>query len=119
MLANSIRTALIAVGFLVLCGTGGTAAEPAVESFLAPHDKIMWIGDSITAQNLYETYVMRVLETIYAADDLSDVNCGIGGATAPSQFGGIPAKFDAERPTIVTAMFGVNDTGWSPGDAES
>ncbi len=76
----------------------------------------MWIGDSITAQNLYSPYVMRVLDTLYADAGLADVNCGTGGATAPSQFPSIPLRVEKQRPTILTVMFGVNDTGWSVGN---
>jgi hypothetical protein len=76
----------------------------------------MWIGDSITAQNIYSPYVMRVLDTLYPDAGLSDVNCGTGGATAPSQFPSIPTRVEKERPTILTVMFGVNDTQWSVGN---
>ncbi len=75
----------------------------------------MWIGDSITAQNIYSPYVMRVLATLYPDSGLADVNCGTGGATAPSQFPSIPPRVEKERPTILTVMFGVNDTRWSVG----
>jgi lysophospholipase L1-like esterase len=104
---------------LLLAAAGLLArAEPGLpeESFLAPHDKIMWIGDSITAQNLYNPYVMRVLDTLYPDAGLTDVNCGTGGATAPTQFGSIPPRVEKERPTILTVMFGVNDTRWSIGN---
>ncbi len=84
--------------------------------FLHPHEKIMWVGDSITAQNLYEPYVMNVLHTLYPDGDCSMVNAGVGGATASSRFGGIPQLVETERPTLITVMFGVNDTGWSPGN---
>lgn len=76
----------------------------------------MWVGDSITAQNLYEPYVMNVLRALYPDGDFSMVNAGVGGATAPSRFGGIPQLVEAEHPTLMTAMFGVNDTGWSVGN---
>ena len=85
-------------------------------AYLRPHEKIMWVGDSITAQDLYEPYVMRVLRALYPDADLKDTNAGVGGATAPSRFGGIPDLVEREQPTLMTAMFGVNDTGWSTGN---
>jgi lysophospholipase L1-like esterase len=93
----------------------GAPIAHAEDAYLRPHEKIMWVGDSITAQGLYERYVMRVLKTLYPDAGITDVNLGIGGATAPARFaGGIPRSVDEEKPTVMTVMFGVNDTRWSP-----
>ncbi len=112
------------IATLFSCVLFSAAVLPAVstcradDAFLLPKDKIMWIGDSITAQNLYETYVMKVLKTLYPEAAISDVNYGVGGATAPTRFGGIPEAVDKEKPTLLTVMFGVNDTRWSTGDEQ-
>ena len=105
----------LVVGLTAVLGLAVADLQGA-EAYLAPHDKIMWIGDSITAQNLYNPMVMQVLATLYPEAGISDVNCGTGGATAPSQFGSIPPRVDKEQPTILTVMFGVNDTRWSVTD---
>ncbi len=106
----------VAALVLLALTSGVCPAAETPSSFLKPHEKIMWVGDSITAQNLYEPYVMNVLRVLYPDGDFSMVNAGVGGAMAPTRFGGIPRLVEAEHPTLMTVMFGVNDTGWSVGN---
>lgn len=88
------------------------AAEPAKEFFFKPNDRIVFLGDSITEQYQYSTFIELYLTTRFPSGNFTFRNAGIGGDTA---FGGanrFQAHVLAEKPTAVTINFGMNDGGY-------
>ena len=90
----------------ILLAQTATAEKKAL---LAPsHQRIVFLGDSITDGNTYPTLVRQALtEAGYVAPLC--INAGIGGDTAA----GMRSRFDttvlAYKPTLVTISAGVND----------
>ena len=94
-------------------------AARAEDSFLRKGEEILTVGDSITAQGVYQDYMQRVLDTLYPDAGIKIVNAGVGGMRAD---GGVQVLTDTlkkQKPTLITVMFGVNDTHWTPTDAEA
>jgi lysophospholipase L1-like esterase len=87
------------------------AAEPRDFPFHAG-DRVLFLGDSITDQYQYSTYIELYLTTRSPKGNMTFHNAGIGGDTA----GGGARRFAnhvlAEKPTIVTIDFGMNDGGY-------
>src|SRR5437763_1753239 len=88
------------------------AAEEAKDFFFKPNDRIVFLGDSITAQYQYSTYIELYLTTRMPKGNFTFLNAGIGGDTA----GGGANRFQNhvlnEKPTAVTINFGMNDGGY-------
>lgn len=82
------------------------------EFFFKAADRIVFLGDSITEQYQYSTYLELYLTTRFPNGKMSFINAGIGGDTA----GGGAKRFAhhvlAEKPTAVTINFGMNDAGY-------
>ena len=83
----------------------------AAEFFLKNGDKVVMIGDSITEQHLYSSYVEVWALTRFPAWDLNFFNVGIGGDNAGG--GGDRFKRDVVGcgATAMTVNFGMNDCG--------
>jgi lysophospholipase L1-like esterase len=86
-------------------------AASADHCYLQPGDTVLCIGDSITAQGVYEAYLQQAVDTLYPGAGITFVNKGQGGArmaaAVPLLTEGLKAK-----PTLAFIMFGVNDTVW-------
>lgn len=82
------------------------------EFFFKPNDRIVFLGDSITAQYQYSSYIELYLTTRMPKGNFTFLNAGIGGDTA----GGGAARFQGhvlnEKPTAITINFGMNDGGY-------
>ena len=83
----------------------------AADFFLKNGDKVVMMGDSITEQHLYSTYVEAWALTRFPAWDLKFFNVGIGGDNA----GGGGERFKRDvlgcGATAMTVNFGMNDCG--------
>lgn len=93
------------------------AAVPALADdkpafFFQPGDRIVFLGDSITEQYQYSTFIELYLSTRYPKGNFVFLNAGIGGDTA---FGGLN-RFQRhvldEKPTAITINFGMNDAAY-------
>ena len=120
---------------VLLAGWAGNLAAAEPEFFLKNHDRVVFLGDSITEQRLYTTYVEAYALTRFPAWNLTFRNVGWGGDTAwlrqrahPDE-GALFAAPDAAqqamvekavgtglardvlplKPTVVTIDFGMND----------
>ncbi len=115
----SRRVAAIAVFLLV--GPGGlrpplaAAAEPS-GFFFHPGDHVLFLGDSITEQYQYSTYMELYLTTRFPAGKWVFFNAGIGGDTATGGANRFATHVLAEKPTAVTIDFGMNDGGYGAFD---
>jgi lysophospholipase L1-like esterase len=102
-------------GLLAAVSLGTTpvrAAEPGKEFFFKPNDRVVFLGDSITAQYQYSTYMELYLTTRMPGGNFTFLNAGIGGDTANGGAGRFQKHVLDEKPTAVTINFGMNDGGY-------
>ena len=88
------------------------AADDAQGFFFKPNDRIVFLGDSITAQYQYSTYIELYLTTRMPKGNFTFINAGIGGDTANGGAGRFQNHVLAEKPTAITINFGMNDGGY-------
>ena len=89
------------------------AASPctAAEFFLKDRDKVVMMGDSITAQHMYSSYVEAWALTRFPAWELRFFNVGIGGDGAPGGKNRFKRDVLSCAATALTVDFGMNDAG--------
>src|SRR6266702_2011539 len=104
----------------LLCILTGTlllnAIGEAQQVALRDGDRVVFYGDSITAQRLYTVYVQTAVRARYPEWNIRFYNAGVGGDKVT---GGIAGPIDerltrdviARGPTVVTIMLGMNDRG--------
>ncbi|MFO0805347.1 MAG: GDSL-type esterase/lipase family protein [Gemmataceae bacterium] len=80
--------------------------------FFQKNDRIVFLGDSITEQYQYSTYLELYLTTRFPDWNFTFLNAGIGGDTAAGGAGRFKAHVLDEKPTAVTINFGMNDGGY-------
>jgi lysophospholipase L1-like esterase len=92
------------------------AADPkpadASDFFFKPNDRIVFLGDSITEQYQYSTFIELYLTTRMPKGNFTFINAGISGDTANGGAGRFQSHVLAEKPTAVTINFGMNDGGY-------
>ncbi len=104
---------------ITILAATGTLATPAQQLALKDGDRVVFYGDSITAQRYYTRYVEDFLLTRYPNINVAFFNAGIpgdnvnGGYTGDAQ---LRLKRDVfpHQPTVVTIMLGMNDGFYSP-----
>lgn len=111
-LAACVLMAAIAVAALAPPAPPLRAADPPAEFFFKPGDRIVFLGDSITEQYEYSSYVELYLTTRFPTAKFTFLNAGIGGDTANGGAGRFKAHVLDEKPTAVTINFGMNDGGY-------
>ena len=103
---------------LALClAVPAQAEEPAKEFFFKPNDRIVFLGDSITQQYQYSSYIELYLTTRMPKGNFVFLNAGIGGDTAAGGAGRFQNDVLGEKPTAITINFGMNDGGYGKFDA--
>ncbi|MSR54045.1 MAG: hypothetical protein EXS09_12255 [Gemmataceae bacterium] len=85
--------------------------------FFQKGDRIVFLGDSITEQYQYSTYIELYLTTRFPDWDLTFLNAGIGGDSANGGAGRFQSHVLDEKPSAVTINFGMNDAGYGKFDA--
>jgi len=83
----------------------------AAEFFLKNDDKVVMMGDSITEQHLYSSYMEAWALTRFPAWDLKFFNVGIGGDNAGGGGGRFMRDVVGCGATAMTVNFGMNDCG--------
>jgi lysophospholipase L1-like esterase len=87
----------------------------AAQSFaLHDGDRVAFLGDSITAQRFYTTYIQTAVHARFPEWNIDFYNAGVGGDNV---FGGVAGNIDTRlsrdvldfHPTVVTIMLGMND----------
>jgi lysophospholipase L1-like esterase len=81
---------------------------------LRKNDRIVFLGDSITEQQLYTNYVESYLATRFNKLKLTFFNAGWGGDTAPGGVQRLDRDVLALKPTVVTICYGMNDGRYTP-----
>lgn len=114
LLSLAALAAVVALGFTPVT----RAADPkpaeveAKEFFFKPNDRVVFLGDSITAQYQYSTYIELYLTTRMPKGNFTFLNAGIGGDTANGGANRFQNHVLAEKPTAITINFGMNDGGY-------
>lgn len=93
-------------------------AAPAfgAEARLKDGDYVAVIGDSITEQRLYSTFIEDYLLMCKPASDLRVTQFGWSGETAPGFANRMANDCLVFKPTVATTCYGMNDGGYSPMD---
>ena len=97
----------------------GISVDDGKDFFFKPNDRIVFLGDSITAQYQYSTYVELYLTTRMPKGNFTFINAGIGGDTAAGGAGRFQNHVLAEKPTAITINFGMNDGGYGAFNADA
>ncbi len=102
----------------VLAATAALAL-PAQQLALKDGDRVVFYGDSITAQRYYTRYVEDFFLTRYPKMNVDFFNAGVSGDNVNGGYTGdaqLRLKRDLfpHQPTVVTIMLGMNDGFYSP-----
>lgn len=89
--------------------------------YLKDKDRVVFYGDSITEQNLYTAFAETYVVTRFPRLDISFINSGWSGDWVVGGGGGkveerLRRDVFAHKPTVMTAMFGMNDGGYQDFD---
>ncbi|MCM1177921.1 MAG: SGNH/GDSL hydrolase family protein [Clostridium sp.] len=87
------------------------ARAQTVEPF-ADGDRAVFLGDSITDDGHYHSYIWLYYMTRFPYMDLTVLNSGIGGDTAAHMYKRLDGDVFSKRPTVLMVTFGMNDTGY-------
>lgn len=94
----------------LICGLViGLCSAANAELLIKPNDRVVFYGDSITQQRLYTRYISQYLLCRYPEMNLTFVNAGWSGDTAPGGAKRLERDVLPLNPTIVTLFFGMND----------
>ncbi|MGL6075017.1 MAG: SGNH/GDSL hydrolase family protein [Fimbriiglobus sp.] len=89
----------------------------ADDFFFQPKDRVVFLGDSITEQYQYSTYMELYLTLNQPKAEMLFLNAGISGDTAEGGAGRFNYHVLSDKPTKVTINFGMNDAGYRKFDA--
>jgi lysophospholipase L1-like esterase len=106
-----MRKTWAAVATLVVLMSAGQlpAADKENSFFFKKGDRIVFLGDSITEQYQYSSYIELYLTTRFPDWNLVFINAGISGDTATGGARRFAEHVLAEKPTALTIDFGMND----------
>jgi lysophospholipase L1-like esterase len=102
----------ITLAILVTLVVGLTAPARGQDFFIKDGDVVVMLGDSITEQHLYSTYVEMWVVTRYPHWKLTFRNVGIGGDTSRGGNHRFQRDVVSFKPTAMTVDFGMNDGGY-------
>lgn len=89
------------------------AAPQAVEvPALQAGQTVVFLGDSITWQNLYVTYIEQYFTGRYPGGKFRFINRGVRGDTAAEAIARLERDVVADKPDLVVVMLGMNDGGY-------
>ena len=90
------------------------AASAFAKSFIQPNDKVVFLGDSITAQKLSTKYVENYYTAYHPEWKVSFVNAGVGGDRSSAAVNRVQKDVIDQNPTVVTICFAMNDAAYRP-----
>ena len=108
MFARSLSW-FVAAAFFTCAAPIGSAQEFALKK----GDVVVMMGDSITEQRLYSTYVELWSQTRYPSHNLVFRNVGIGGDRSTGGNGRFKRDVLPHKPTVLTVDFGMNDGNYN------
>ncbi|MDN3986493.1 SGNH/GDSL hydrolase family protein [Zwartia vadi] len=89
--------------------------RPSSGLVFVPGDRIVWLGDSITAAHTYGRYVETFFLLRRPDLNLTFINAGIGGHSALNGLNRVEQDVLALKPSVVVVNFGMNDAGYPAG----
>ncbi len=92
------------VGCVLLAGTLARCETPEKEFFFKNNDSVVFLGDSITEQKLYTTYIEAYILTRFPSSTFTFRNVGWGGDTA-----WLRKRFATDEKTLFAASNSVLD----------
>lgn len=92
-----------------------TGPRPTSGLLFVPGDRIVWLGDSITAAHTYGRYVEAFFLLRRPDLNLTFINAGIGGHSALNGLNRLDADVLSQRPSVVVVNFGMNDAAYPAG----
>ena len=101
-------TRIAAVALVLLAAAAAAFAKP----FIQPNDRVVFLGDSITAQNLYNKYIESYYTAYHPEWKVSFVNAGVGGDRSSAAVSRVEKDVIGQHPTVVTICFGMNDAAY-------
>jgi len=101
--------AVLAIAWFCVAGAADTPGTPF---FFRDGDRVVMMGDSITEQYLYSTYVELWTLTRFPAWNITFRNVGIGGDRSPGGNSRFARDVLPQHPTAMTVDFGMNDGGY-------
>ena len=110
-----IKHAFVFVCLILICGSAKAQKPASAADFaIADGDRVVFYGDSITAQRLYTTDIEMFVLTRFPDRKVSFFHSGVGGDKVS---GGMDGPIDLRlhrdvfdhKPTVVTIMLGMND----------
>jgi lysophospholipase L1-like esterase len=75
-------------------------------------DRVVFTGNSITDGGHYHSYIWLYYLTHFPNRRLQFFNAGIGGDVSKQMYERLESDVFANKPTVVTLTFGMNDTGY-------
>lgn len=108
MVSLSKHVGLLMLVALLTSIASATKAAPGKPLLSPTHQRIVFLGDSITDGNTYPTLIHQALAEAGYAPPLC-ICAGIGGDTLAGMKGRLEASALAYKPTLVTLSAGVND----------
>jgi lysophospholipase L1-like esterase len=98
---------------LILVPTAYASAQTVPLAF-KHGDRVVWLGDSITAAYTYGRYIETFFLLRRPDLDLTFFNAGIGGHSALDGLNRLDRDVLVHRPTVVVINFGMNDAAYPP-----
>jgi lysophospholipase L1-like esterase len=90
-------------------------SSPARSQSVAPFktgDKVMFVGNSITNEGLYHSYIWLYYMTHYPGKRIEILNRGIGGDDVGQMNDRLDIDVLSGKPSVVVLTFGMNDSGY-------
>ncbi len=106
------RFPLLRSAFLAIAAASGLAlqgAAPEAGGLFRANDRWLAVGDSITQNGAYAASVYLYYATRFPDRPLTAINAGISGDTASGALRRYEWDIRAQKPTVATVMFGMND----------
>jgi lysophospholipase L1-like esterase len=95
----------------ILISAAGLTANAQTQPFKTG-DRITFIGNSITEQGYYESYVWLYYMLHFPQRRIVILNRGIGGDVAKQMYERFDDDVVPANPTVICLTFGMNDTGY-------
>jgi lysophospholipase L1-like esterase len=103
---------------VVLMVVLGAAALAHAEPVLKDGDRMVFLGDSITQQQIYTRYVMNYFALRHPEMEVEFRNAGVSGDTAVGAIERLREDVLDLRPDVVSICFGMNDAGYTKFEEE-
>lgn len=112
---------LAAITFLLLAPSALCQSTAAPGFALHDGDRVVFYGDSITAQRLYTRFTEEFIVSRYPQLHIHFYNAGVGGDTVDGGYAGdrevrLQRDVYPRHPTVVTIMLGMNDGRYTTAD---